>query len=584
LKTILSHTSEIASIPLARRSNAAVFVVAVVASIAAAIPAVGQAPVSFSETFYSYGNSVTVNFRAWVPPDLDRVRGIVFSIPGTGGDTRNITTNGSWRGKLTGMGFAILGVQYTTVPTGGDVYWGAGGEEITANMLNMIDGMADALGRPEIVNAPMIIEGVSHGGFATNDIVQSIPERVLGYVEDKGTTYLWADPAKHAAISQVPGLLVLAETDDAVPPPNVYESFKSLRQINGRVAEEVDWTGHQNTHPDTKFAFVDQVYRLRYPHGQVPSLEPGNLLAPVELPLSSGWVGEVNPVGSIFDPYVLPIEWPEIMPEDEHEYVYGPEEVSWLPNEAMAMVYRAHNAVPAGIGRTALAIEVVNDADRNVNGGAPVDLGISLSEIVYTGIDVYHEDELIAQLDYSSGTQHVFYTPTETGIHTFVAVASYEYSGETHYTSKYTTVGVAFISSAIAGDYNDDGVVDAADYTVWRDMLGQTGLGLAADGTGPLGPPDGVVNELDYSLWNAHFGQAVSGSGAGAYDSALHRVFHAAVPEPSSLVLALVGTWAMLCRQGMAASRRCGGRNRRRRRLPHRTGAGFTTQYPQLIS
>ena len=36
------------------------------------------------------------------------IRGVVLSIPGSGGDTNNITTNISWRGKLTGMGFAFF--------------------------------------------------------------------------------------------------------------------------------------------------------------------------------------------------------------------------------------------------------------------------------------------------------------------------------------------------------------------------------------------------------------------------------------------------------------------------------------------
>jgi hypothetical protein len=84
------------------------------------------------------------------------------------------------------------------------------------------------------------------------------------------------------------------------------------------------------------------------------------------------------------------------------------------------------------------------------------------------------------------------------------------------------------------GDYNDDGVVDAADYTVWRDALGQTGGNLAADGTGPDGTPDGVVDGLDSDFWKSHFGQSV---GSGSLGSA-------AVPEPAALWLAVAGMLA----------------------------------------
>ena len=49
-------------------------------------------------------------------------------------------------------------------------------------------------------------------------------------------------------------------------------------------------------------------------------------------------------------------------------------------------------------------------------------------------------------------------------------------------------------------DYNHNGIVDAADYVVWRSMLGQTGItpGTGADGTG-----DGNVDIADYNLWRA---------------------------------------------------------------------------------
>jgi hypothetical protein len=83
----------------------------------------------------------------------------------------------------------------------------------------------------------------------------------------------------------------------------------------------------------------------------------------------------------------------------------------------------------------------------------------------------------------------------------------------------------------LPGDYNHNNVVDAADYTIWRDSLGQTGEGLAADGTGYQGLPDGVVDQRDYDLWKSHFGDtANSGSAAVAVpESATQVMFFAAV-------------------------------------------------------
>ena len=76
------------------------------------------------------------------------------------------------------------------------------------------------------------------------------------------------------------------------------------------------------------------------------------------------------------------------------------------------------------------------------------------------------------------------------------------------------------------GDYNSNGVVDAGDYVVWRNMVGQTGTGLAADGNG-----NGVVDGADYDFWRSRFGKVI-GAGVGAV---------AAVPEPASWVLLVTG-------------------------------------------
>jgi hypothetical protein len=52
---------------------------------------------------------------------------------------------------------------------------------------------------------------------------------------------------------------------------------------------------------------------------------------------------------------------------------------------------------------------------------------------------------------------------------------------------------------ALAGDYNHDGQVDAADYAIWRATNGSK-TDLRADGNG-----DGVVDQADYDLWKANF-------------------------------------------------------------------------------
>lgn len=81
---------------------------------------------------------------------------------------------------------------------------------------------------------------------------------------------------------------------------------------------------------------------------------------------------------------------------------------------------------------------------------------------------------------------------------------------------------------APSGDFNDDGFVDAADYTVWRDMFGQNGVGLAADGNG-----DETVDQDDYQLWVSQYGTSVPSYGT-------------SVPEPTALLLLGIGSISCL--------------------------------------
>ena len=81
----------------------------------------------------------------------------------------------------------------------------------------------------------------------------------------------------------------------------------------------------------------------------------------------------------------------------------------------------------------------------------------------------------------------------------------------------------------IAGDYNSDGVVDLADYTVWRNTLGAT----VTVGTGADGGASGVIDAGDYAAWKANFAASYSDAAAigdGSYQS---------LPEPNAVALAL---------------------------------------------
>jgi hypothetical protein len=81
----------------------------------------------------------------------------------------------------------------------------------------------------------------------------------------------------------------------------------------------------------------------------------------------------------------------------------------------------------------------------------------------------------------------------------------------------------------LPGDYARDGVVDAADYTAWRDSLGT----MPSPGTGADGNGDGVVDERDYTVWKSNFGAAVIWRGSGS-NQELAVASVVANPDPES--------------------------------------------------
>jgi hypothetical protein len=85
------------------------------------------------------------------------------------------------------------------------------------------------------------------------------------------------------------------------------------------------------------------------------------------------------------------------------------------------------------------------------------------------------------------------------------------------------------IIGTAAGDYNHNGIVDTADYVVWRQAVGdEVPYYTGADGNG-----NGIVDDADYALWRANFALfPTAGAASGTGSSA---------PEPQSVALFLMG-------------------------------------------
>jgi hypothetical protein len=92
------------------------------------------------------------------------------------------------------------------------------------------------------------------------------------------------------------------------------------------------------------------------------------------------------------------------------------------------------------------------------------------------------------------------------------------------------------VISGLAGDYNNDGAVDAADYTEWRNRLGEP-MALVNDDSPGVGPDD-------YGRWKMHYGDMLPDPGGGSLAAS------AAVPEPGGFTLLTMALGAVFCARG----------------------------------
>ncbi|QDT69689.1 Cadherin domain protein [Planctomycetes bacterium MalM25] len=95
---------------------------------------------------------------------------------------------------------------------------------------------------------------------------------------------------------------------------------------------------------------------------------------------------------------------------------------------------------------------------------------------------------------------------------------------------------VATPSAPLPGDYNQDGFVNAVDYSVFRDQLGQSGDDLTADSDG-----SGTVDEVDRVTWRSNYGLELPTAPATASKPIAGPIANQATASPLALLVAAEG-------------------------------------------
>ena len=198
----------------------------------------------------------------------------------------------------------------------------------------------------------------------------------------------------------------------------------------------------------------------------------------------------------------------------------------WIPSAAGGLYSELYsldfNHGPASVG----GVGYVGQGFPDIDTGNPGNLG-RWDPTNYPGIHtrtvMWDYSQYLPQIQatYNAGTINEVNNHTEFNLATN--------AGNFQYPVTYYFDNIRFTTPVVGvpGDYNNDGTVNAADYTVWRNNLGQAvQLTNEVAGTTP-----GQVTPEDYVAWKARFGNT-SGSGGGSLAAG-------AVPEPAAWLLGL---------------------------------------------
>ncbi|MCA9188846.1 MAG: hypothetical protein R3E01_04335 [Pirellulaceae bacterium] len=200
-------------------------------------------------------------------------------------------------------------------------------------------------------------------------------------------------------------------------------------------------------------------------------------------------------------------------------------------------VFQASRSVFAADHRSDTVVDVSNNV-RLLESVFP--WAIAVSDTIESGGVVPRDSELEFEIDLADAaiSQYLHDGLDHGGI--FLALSSLapaSQSGPVTYPVIYLQAGnVALGPTAVLeltfaddvlGDYNGNGTVDAADYTIWKDTFGTT-ADLSADGNA-----NGVVDAADYTVWKDRFGASAN--------SATTSPSATTVPEPVGSSTILIG-------------------------------------------
>ncbi len=398
-------------------------------------------------------------YRVYVPPGTAPLRGTLFLLSGTFGDTRNEVVLPEFQAVANFWRFAVVGVNGTY-----DFDPGTGNPDAEMKLGDLIDKLdliANTTGRPELRSAPVAFSGMSGGGFSASRSFLPWPERTIGVIAHNAWDKLGATYSPLTSLQrEVPGLLMPGTADTTVNLFSIGPNINTSRQYGQtRSTMAVKWgIGHWYNYSEAyngfAFYWFEQMMKAgRYPEGLAPTATTSPVLG--SIPLNSGWWGARNSTNSATNGYQISggsSRFLKIEADAANTLIKDPNNPlvdSWLPTEGVARAYRAQASLQTIQFSAPLPFN-----ERII--GVPTTLSLNLGSYGGSITSVEYFDGTTSLGSTSTAPYTLSWTPANSGIRGITAVAT-PTSGLPYTTATYVFVPAPAIPFAPVDLHTDNG-------------------------------------------------------------------------------------------------------------------------------